>query len=185
MNEPGARQQTRRTPTRRQLLGILALLVLVVVALVLISNSSGLPGDPGTPGAAGPMTTAPTTTAPTTIGISTKPSSNPPTSSPTTGIDPDSGLPFVAASALPQQARDTLALIASGGPYPFPRNDNQTYFNNNRVLPRHPSGYYREYTVITPGAKTRGARRIIAGEAGELYYTADHYDSFRRILENR
>lgn len=85
--------------------------------------------------------------------------------------------------ALPAQARETLILISTGGPYPFPRNDNQTYFNNNRVLPIRERGYYREYTVITPGSRDRGARRIVVGSDGEKYYTSDHYDSFRRIRD--
>jgi ribonuclease T1 len=87
----------------------------------------------------------------------------------------------VAVAALPAQARHTLALIAHGGPYPYPRNDDVTFGNREGLLPERPRGYYREYTVITPGSPDRGARRIIAGEGGELYYTDDHYRSFRRI----
>ena len=97
--------------------------------------------------------------------------------------DPASGLPWIAESALPAQARQTLALIRAGGPYPYPRNDDKTFGNRERLLPREPSGYYREYTVITPGEGDRGARRIITGREGEKYWTADHYDSFSRIRE--
>jgi Guanyl-specific ribonuclease Sa len=97
--------------------------------------------------------------------------------------DPVSGLPWVAESALPPEARDTLALIEAGGPFPYPRNDNQTFFNREGLLPREGRGYYREFTVETPGSDDRGPRRIITGAGGEKYWTADHYDSFSRIRE--
>jgi ribonuclease T1 len=88
----------------------------------------------------------------------------------------------IAASALPGEARDTLALIRKGGPYPYAR-DGAVFGNYERLLPSQRRGYYREYTVTTPGAKNRGARRIVAGAPGEYYYTDDHYRSFRRIRE--
>ena len=80
---------------------------------------------------------------------------------------------------LPRQARDTVRLILAGGPFPFDRHG-ATFQNREGLLPARPRGYYREYTVITPGSNDRGARRIVAGEGGELYYTDDHYDSFKR-----
>ncbi|NNG40105.1 guanine-specific ribonuclease N1 and T1 [Flexivirga sp. ID2601S] len=92
------------------------------------------------------------------------------------------GLPTVRAGDLPREARATMALIAQGGPYPYGQ-DGAVFGNRERILPREPSGYYREYTVVTPGSKDRGARRIIAGKDGTLYYTSDHYDSFRRIVQ--
>jgi ribonuclease T1 len=95
-----------------------------------------------------------------------------------------SALPSVNESALPAEARQTLASIRNGGPYRY-NQDDQTFGNNERVLPRQSSGYYREYTVITPGSSDRGARRIIAGSAGEKYYTQDHYASFKFITEGR
>jgi ribonuclease T1 len=88
----------------------------------------------------------------------------------------------VALADLPPEARTTVALIRSGGPFPY-RKDGVTFGNRERLLPPAPRGYYREYTVPTPGARDRGARRIVAGRSGELYYTDDHYQSFRRILE--
>lgn len=97
--------------------------------------------------------------------------------------DPASGLAFVDESALPGEARHTLALIRSGGPYPYPRNDDQVFTNREGVLPAERRGYYREFTVDTPGSPDRGARRIVTGAAGESYYTDDHYQSFRRIRE--
>ncbi len=92
-------------------------------------------------------------------------------------LDPTSGLPMVDVDQLPSEAADTVTAIRSGGPYPFDRDD--TVFQNREgLLPDRPTGYYREYTVVTPGENDRGARRIVAGDDGELYYTADHYSSF-------
>jgi guanyl-specific ribonuclease Sa len=90
----------------------------------------------------------------------------------------DSGLPVKALSALPPQASDTWKLIESGGPYPYPRNDDVVFENREKRLPGKKSGYYHEYTVKTPGSADRGARRLITGQAHELYYTGDHYASF-------
>ncbi|MFJ6071952.1 ribonuclease domain-containing protein [Streptomyces sp. NPDC093065] len=79
---------------------------------------------------------------------------------------------------LPSQAHDTLDLIEQGGPYPFEQ-DGTVFQNREGILPGQSSGYYHEYTVITPGSDTRGARRIVTGEENqEDYYTADHYASF-------
>jgi len=100
------------------------------------------------------------------------------------GVANPSRLPEIKASSLPPEARETLALIARGGPYPYSR-DNVTFGNFERILPRKASGYYREFTVRTPGESDRGARRIVAGAAGEKYYTADHYESFKFIAEGK
>ncbi|MET7320854.1 MULTISPECIES: ribonuclease domain-containing protein [unclassified Streptomyces] len=84
----------------------------------------------------------------------------------------------ICYSDLPSQAHDTLDLIEQGGPYPFEQ-DGTVFQNREGVLPSQSSGYYHEYTVITPGSDTRGARRIVTGEENqEDYYTADHYASF-------
>jgi ribonuclease T1 len=88
----------------------------------------------------------------------------------------------VAVAELPPEARQTLALIRSGGPFPYAR-DGATFHNREGRLPARAGGYYREYTVRTPGARDRGARRIVAGRDGEFYYTHDHYRTFRRIRE--
>src|SRR5262249_38048796 len=74
----------------------------------------------------------------------------------------------------------TLALIEAGGPFPY-RQDGAIFSNREGLLPIEPEAYYREYTVPTPGAQGRGARRIVAGSRGEIYYTDDHYRSFWRI----
>ena len=87
----------------------------------------------------------------------------------------------ICYSDLPSQAHDTLDLIAQGGPFPYDQ-DGTVFSNREGVLPSQPSGYYHEYTVITPGSPTRGARRIVTGEENrEDYYTADHYRSFDLI----
>ena len=88
----------------------------------------------------------------------------------------------VAAAELPGEARQTIALIRKGGPFPYER-DGTIFGNFENRLPAQPRGSYREYTVRTPGANSRGARRIVAGKGGELYYSDDHYESFRRIKE--
>jgi ribonuclease T1 len=91
------------------------------------------------------------------------------------------GLPVVDLDRLPVEARRTVALIDRGGPFPYAK-DGATFGNRERLLPLQRSGYYREYTVPTPGSDDRGARRVIAGDAGrQLFYTDDHYASFVRI----
>jgi ribonuclease T1 len=87
---------------------------------------------------------------------------------------------------LPVQARQTHRLILDGGPFPYAK-DGTVFFNRERQLPRQPRGFYREYTVKTPGSRDRGARRIDCGgrqptQPDACYYTADHYTSFRRIV---
>jgi ribonuclease T1 len=94
-----------------------------------------------------------------------------------------SGLPSVEVAELPAEAQETLELISAGGPYPYPR-DGATFQNRERLLPRKAGGYYHEYTVPTPGESDRGARRIITGRDGELYWTPDHYASFRVIVSS-
>jgi len=108
----------------------------------------------------------------------------------------------VRLQELPPEAHQTLQLIRSGGPFPHER-DGITFGNYEKLLPGAPRGHYREYTVTTPGINHRGARRIVVGcerqrsatmpagslrlpqcrDGGEFYYTADHYRSFRRIVE--
>lgn len=84
----------------------------------------------------------------------------------------------ICYGALPSQAHDTLDLIDAGGPFPYDQ-DGVVFQNREGVLPGQSTGYYHEYTVITPGAPTRGARRIVTGEeTQEDYYTSDHYETF-------
>jgi ribonuclease T1 len=93
----------------------------------------------------------------------------------------------VALASLPADARQTEQLIRRGGPFPYAK-DGAVFGNRERQLPRQSRGYYREYTVKTPGSRDRGARRIVCGgrEAAApeaCYYTADHYASFKRIVQ--
>jgi len=93
----------------------------------------------------------------------------------------------VALAALPPEARETRRLIGSGGPFPYDK-DGTVFGNRERLLPAEARGFYREYTVKTPGLKHRGARRIVCGgrepaRPVNCYYTADHYASFKRIVE--
>lgn len=94
----------------------------------------------------------------------------------------------VALPTLPVQAQRTHALILAGGPFPYPEKDATVFGNREQLLPRQRRGYYREYTVKTPGVRHRGARRIVCGglrptNPEACYYTADHYASFARIVQ--
>ncbi|WP_412078547.1 ribonuclease domain-containing protein [Streptomyces xanthophaeus] len=91
------------------------------------------------------------------------------------------GMATVRADALPREARDVLALIDKGGPYPY-RQDGTVFGNFERILPRQKRGYYHEFTVRTPGERDRGARRIVTGQGGEFFYTDDHYETFKAVL---
>jgi ribonuclease T1 len=93
----------------------------------------------------------------------------------------------VAIGQLPPEARQTERLIRSGGPFAHAK-DGVVFGNRERQLPAKPRGYYREYTVHTPGSRDRGARRIVCGgrrptQPEACYYTEDHYASFRRIVQ--
>lgn len=94
---------------------------------------------------------------------------------------------MVALAELPVEAQQTERLIRNGGPFPYAK-DGTVFGNRERLLPRQPRGYYREYTVRSPAARDRGARRIVCGgrtatAPQACYYTADHYASFKRIVQ--
>ncbi|MBL8524045.1 MAG: ribonuclease [Betaproteobacteria bacterium] len=103
---------------------------------------------------------------------------------PVLAFENTSGLAVITVAELPKEGRDTLALIRKGGPFPYAK-DGTTFSNRERVLPKQPRGVYREYTVKTPGARDRGARRIVcAGKPqSPCYYTGDHYATFKIIKE--
>jgi ribonuclease T1 len=88
----------------------------------------------------------------------------------------------IRVAQLPAEARATISLIRKGGPFPYAK-DGAVFGNREAMLPKQRRGYYREYTVKTPGERSRGARRIIWGAGGEFYYTDDHYNHFLRIRE--
>lgn len=122
---------------------------------------------------------------PTTLSSTTNPSVT--TSSSSSGISgaddaAPSGLAVCEASSLPKQADEVVRAIRSGGPFAA-RKDGTTFGNRERLLPSKPNGFYREYTVPTPGANNRGARRIVTGgnpktDPQWFFYTGDHYESF-------
>lgn len=147
---------TKTWRTRLQLVG--GLLLILLAAWIVVAGGPG--GDSGRDSGGESSTTS--------SGSST----------------PGSGLDTIAESALPAEGRETLALIRSDGPFPYDR-DGITFQNREGILPSQQRGYYREYTVPTPGESDRGARRIIGGDAGDRYYTDDHYDSFRQIQEGQ
>jgi ribonuclease T1 len=93
---------------------------------------------------------------------------------------------IIKVADLPKQGKETWELIRVGGPFPYEK-DGKVFGNRERLLPSQKRGYYREYTVKTPGSRDRGARRIVCGgpmkSPHACYYTADHYASFRRIVE--
>jgi ribonuclease T1 len=116
-----------------------------------------------------PLPTPTATTPPKPTALPT----NPPRAGPR-------GMAVITLDELPPEALETIDLIMADGPFPFDR-DGITFQNREGLLPNQARGYYSEYTVITPGVRTRGARRIIAGADGELYYTDNHYASFHWI----
>lgn len=144
-----------RGPAR--LVGVL----LALVALVLVV--AGCSGSASTPTPAATPTFRPAVTAPF---------------SPDPPADWSGGT--IAMGDLPTQAIDTLKLVELGGPYPY-RQDDGVFGNREGRLPPRPSGAYREYTVVTPGSPDRGARRLVIGEGRDVYYTDDHYTSFRFV----
>ncbi|WP_159704589.1 ribonuclease domain-containing protein [Arthrobacter sp. 18067] len=145
--------------SRSKLVAFAGLVIAVVVLVVAMVGGSGLTAQTTTP-EPGSATSAASAVA------------NPST------------LPTINASQLPKEARQTLALIAKGGPYPYDR-DGVNFGNFEGLLPKKSGGFYKEYTVQTPGESDRGARRIIVGKDAAKYYTADHYESFKFIVEGK
>jgi ribonuclease T1 len=141
----------------------LALLVLVLVAVLVGLLGQGGPGSATAPA----RTSAAATSRPASPAIG--------------GRDAETNLRVVALATLPREARQTVALIEDGGPFPYAQ-DGATFANRERLLPAHPRGWYREYTVRTPGEQDRGPRRIVTGDDDRLiFYTPDHYASFVRV----
>ena len=135
--------------------GVLLGGVLAAVLLVGLLISLVEPGQAGTP----------TTSAPPVAAT----------------LDPASGLPMVTLTSLPTEAQRTVALIERGGPFPYAK-DGAIFGNRERILPIKPRGFYREYTVPTPGDDDRGPRRLVTGDQDQqLFYTDDHYASFVRV----
>ncbi|RDI20182.1 ribonuclease domain-containing protein [Lentzea flaviverrucosa] len=142
------------SPGRRLTVALVGLLALVVIGWFVKDNSAGTPPE---------NTTKPVVTS--AAQAETVPGSN-------------SGLDVEALSKLPAEAGKTWKLIEANGPFPHPRNDGVTFQNREKRLPAKSSGYYKEYTVPTPGSPDRGARRLVTGSEKEVFYTGDHYSSF-------
>ena len=97
------------------------------------------------------------------------------------GRDPETGLRWVDAAGLPPEAQRMLTMIDRGGPFRYDQ-DGAVFSNRERILPARSRGFYREYTVETPGEDDRGARRIVTGDRDrQFFYTGDHYASFVRV----
>lgn len=167
--------------TRNPIAYVVVAVGALLAVLLVISSSRRAVDDPspsagvttvgaGTDTAGTETTVARTGTAPSTV----------PKASTTVATAPK-GMASISASALPKEARATLRLIEAGGPFPYDQ-DGGVFQNRERLLPRKATAYYTEYTVETPGSDDRGARRLIAGQGGERYYTDDHYDSFRLVV---
>ena len=163
------------TPTRRLIaVGTLVAVVVVFILVWLVAGRGG--GTPSTSAATSAVTTA------VPVGtITTTPVKTSTTTTTATIAPPVSGVATVKLADLPPEAQHTVKLVLAGGPYPYQR-DGVVFENRERHLPTHASGYYHEYTVVTPGASTRGTRRIIKGGRGELFYTDDHYGRFEQVI---
>lgn len=157
--------------SRSKVVAFAGLVIAVVVLVIAMVGGGGLSAPSSAPPSAVP--TAGQTTTPERGSAPTAPAvANP------------SALPTINASQLPKEARQTLALIAKGGPYPYDR-DGVNFGNFEGLLPKKSGGFYKEYTVPTPGESDRGARRIIVGKDSAKYYTPDHYESFTFIVEDK
>ncbi|WP_026548391.1 ribonuclease domain-containing protein [Paenarthrobacter nicotinovorans] len=159
--------------SRSKLVAFAGLVIAVVVLVVAMVGGGSLTAPSGAPTSGGETTAQSTTPAP-----------GPALSSSAAAVENPSTLPAMNASQLPREARQTLALIAKGGPYPYDR-DGVNFGNFEGLLPKKSGGFYKEYTVTTPGETDRGARRIIVGKDSAKYYTPDHYESFKFIVEDK
>lgn len=131
-------------------------LLLLIAALVFVACSSGTD-----------VTGAPTQAGDATTSFAAEP-------------PPEWAGADVSLDGIPPEAVETLVSIASEGPFPY-RQDGSTFQNREGILPDRPTGFYREYTVETPGSPDRGARRLVVGDDMAVFYTEDHYDSFRFV----
>jgi ribonuclease T1 len=202
-------QRNRRGPAtnQRPTVSVALLVVAVVIFFILQWNNGRLSGFFGVPAGNGANPTPTAEVAPVAQEQQAAPTDTPlpaptqtataaaqatrasptataqpsPTSAETDTVEQFSDLPTIAYEELPPEAQETIALIDQGGPFPFDR-DGIVFQNREGILPSQARGYYHEYTVITPGSDDRGARRIVTGEEGDLYYTDDHYESFQEVI---
>lgn len=151
---------SRRRNPRGRPTGLVGLVLVLVGLLLVVAACSGAGSTPKP------------TVRPTPGPANTAPFSPDPPADWSGGI--------IAMGSLPSQAIDTLKLVELGGPFPY-RQDDGVFGNREGILPPRSSGAYREYTVETPGSPDRGARRLVIGEGKDVYYTDDHYESFRFV----
>ena len=194
-----AYEPNRRVPSvksRRTVTIVIAAALVALVAVVLFAtrrashstSASGGAGSATNGSVVVPATLTPLTAA--SVPATARTSSSQRTTvaprygpKPTTApITAPSGVDTIAVAELPPQGRDTLALIAAGGPYPY-KQDGVVWENREGRLPKQKRGFYHEFTVVTPASPDRGARRIITGQDGARYYTADHYGSFKLVVD--
>ena len=152
-------------PSHRRRNAILALCALIVLGIGWALLQSGSPNPTAVPPAAAPATA--------------------PAAAPATGVP---GVADCPLRTLPPEAGATVRRNHSGGPFPHPRSDGTVFGNREGHLPPRARGYYREYTVITPGARNRSTKRIVTGggpvtDPPQYFYTGDHYDSFCVITD--
>jgi ribonuclease T1 len=161
---------------RPALLVALLLLVTLVLAACSTTNDGGTTTGPARASAEAPAVVS-SGSAPTALADTPKQ-----TPEPRFAPEPPAAWSgdTVRAEELPPEALETLLLIADGGPFPYDQ-DGATFQNREGILPDEPVGYYAEYTVETPGSADRGARRLVVGDDWYVYYTDDHYDSFRFV----
>lgn len=164
-------QRNRRTWSRLSKLATTPLLLLT--ALLLVTVGVAACGAPSAPPSAAERSAAVVADVEEETAAQEAESSS--------ALQAPRGMETIALAELPPEALETIVLIASDGPFPYSK-DGTTFFNREGILPAQPEGYYREYTVETPGSPDRGARRIVGGAEGELYYTDDHYNSFSWIV---
>ncbi|SEJ66180.1 ribonuclease T1 [Arthrobacter sp. yr096] len=164
--------------SRSKLVAFAGLVIAVVVLVIAMVGGGSLTA---------PSSAPPSGVASSGAGFSSVQTTTPEPGSvptPAAAVANPSTLPTISAAQLPKEARQTLALIAKGGPYPYDR-DGVNFGNFEGLLPRKSGGFYKEYTVPTPGESDRGARRIIVGKDSAKYYTPDHYESFMFIVEDK
>ncbi|MGW9213759.1 ribonuclease domain-containing protein [Embleya sp. NPDC055664] len=165
---------------RRNLIVVTVLALVAALALVVaLTRGDGDDGGDGSRSGGATRTPAASTAAGTSVGTASVSRRGDTASARPTWVP--ARMRTVAAGDLPAEARETLALIAAGGPFPYSR-DGIVFGNREKLLPGRPDGYYREYTVRTPGSADRGARRIVTGKNTERFYSDDHYASFAAVL---
>jgi ribonuclease T1 len=183
-------RKPRQPQTQRSTISAGILVVALILIAVIQWNNGNLPGFGPTSTTNTPVPTLAATSQAQDIAPAAQPAAQS-QAAPTPKVAATNAVPttqtrhsnlsIVAFTELPPEAQHTIQLIDNGGPFPYSK-DGTIFQNRERLLPQQLRGYYAEYTVPTPGASNRGARRIVTGKDGELYYTDDHYASFREVV---